>query len=129
TAQAVAVGGEAALQTIMAGSPTPEAHAHGGTHRPAAPVAVPPEIALPSRLLDAARARRTKERNRHRWQVARAALVAACVAVGAVLGLRAAGIGAPSTPHYTAMHSLVGHSPVTARLAVHRSPDGSEIHM
>jgi anti-sigma factor RsiW len=129
TAKAVAAGGEAALHAIMAAPPAGEELASTGADRRAGPSAVPAENVLPPRLLDGARARRTKERNRHRWQVASAALVAACLAVVAVFGLRAAGIGAPATPDYTAMRSLVADSPVTARVAVDRVPDGAEIHM
>ena len=128
SAQAVAMGGEAALQTITA-APAAEPTPREGAHRWTGPPDVRPAAVLPPRLLDGARSRRAKERNRHRWQVAGAALIAACLAVVAVVALRAAGIGEPATPNYTAMRSLVAYSPVTARLAVDRVADGTEVHM
>lgn len=123
SATAVAAGGEEALHAIVAALPVTAEPAP----RWAGPTVVPDT--LPPRLLEGARSRRAKERNRHRYQMVGAALVAACLAVLGVLGLRAAGIGEPATPSYTAMRSVVANPPVTAKLAVDRIPEGTEVHM
>ena len=79
------------------------------------------------RVLDRAQRVRKTERRRRRWQTAGAALVAACLGVLAVLGVRA--VGAPASPDYVAMQEVAATVPVTAGLALEPIAGGTLVHM
>jgi hypothetical protein len=80
------------------------------------------------RVLDRIGAQRRKERRRRRFQLAATALVAACLGVFAVLGVRAANLGS-TEPDLVAMTALIPDSPVTASIAVQSYNGGTRIHM
>jgi hypothetical protein len=78
------------------------------------------------RVLDLAQARRRRQRRQARWQTVGAALVAACLAIAAMVGLRAANVGGPA---YRAMREVVADSPVTAEIALEAFTDGTLLRM
>ncbi|MEU0553378.1 zf-HC2 domain-containing protein [Dactylosporangium sp. NPDC006015] len=78
------------------------------------------------RVLDRARHSRRTERRRRRWQTAGTALVAACLGVLAVLGVRSAGLGQPD---FVAMQEVAATVPVTASLAIEGLDDGTLVRM
>ncbi|MEV0130475.1 zf-HC2 domain-containing protein [Dactylosporangium sp. NPDC050688] len=78
------------------------------------------------RVLDRAQRGRRTERRRRRWQSAGTALVAACLGVLAVIGVRAAGIGQPD---FVAMQEVAAAVPVTASLALEGEPGGTLVRM
>lgn len=78
------------------------------------------------RVLDRARRGRRTERRRRRWQSAGTALVAACLGVLAVIGVRAAGVGQPD---FVAMQEVAATVPVTASLALEGEADGTLVRM
>lgn len=81
------------------------------------------------RVLDRAQRARRTERRRRRWQTVGTALVAACLGVLAVFGVRAAGIGQPATPDFTAMQEVAAKVPITADLALESFSGGTKVHM
>jgi hypothetical protein len=78
------------------------------------------------RVLDRARSNRRTERRRRRWSTAGAALVAACLGVVAVLGVRAAGVGQPD---YEAMREVATSVPVMATLSLSPDANGTVVRM
>ncbi|WP_432983728.1 anti-sigma factor family protein [Dactylosporangium sp. CA-233914] len=78
------------------------------------------------RVLDRAQSARRSARRRRRWQSVGTALVAACLGVLAVIGVRAAGVGQPD---YDAMREVAATVPVTASLAVSPDPEGTLVRM
>ncbi|MDG6101048.1 zf-HC2 domain-containing protein [Dactylosporangium aurantiacum] len=99
----------------------------------AGPSAVPataswagPSMASQPRVLDRARVGRRTDRRRRRWQHAGTALVAACLGVLAVIGVRAAGVG---QPEFVAMQEVAASVPVTASLALEDESDGTLVRM
>ncbi|MET7422457.1 zf-HC2 domain-containing protein [Dactylosporangium sp. NPDC005555] len=91
----------------------------------AGPSAAPADPLLP-RVLDQARRSRRTDRRRRRWQSAGTALVAACLGVLAVLGVRSAGVGQPD---FVAMQEVAATVPVTASLALEGLGDGTLVRM
>ncbi|GGM39010.1 anti-sigma factor family protein [Dactylosporangium sucinum] len=81
------------------------------------------------RVLDRAAHQKRADRRRRRWQTVGTALVAACLGVLGVLGVRAAGIGEPKGPEFVAMEEVAGSVPVTARLALEPAADGTVVRM
>jgi hypothetical protein len=79
-----------------------------------------------ARVLDLARARRRRERRRARWQAVGVGFVAACLAIAAMVGVRAADLGAPA---YHGMKAVVAASPVTADIALEAAEGGTLIRM
>ncbi|GAB3867651.1 hypothetical protein [Dactylosporangium cerinum] len=77
-------------------------------------------------MLDRAQRSRRIERRRRRWQSAGTALVAACLGVLAVLGVRSAGVGQPD---FVAMQEVSATVPVTASLALEGEADGTLVRM
>jgi predicted anti-sigma-YlaC factor YlaD len=102
----------------------------------AGPSAVPAEASwagpsaaadpLLPRVLDRAQRSRRTERRRRRWQSAGTALVAACLGVLAVIGVRSAGVGQPD---FVAMQEVAATVPVTASLALEGEADGTLVRM
>ncbi|WP_433338050.1 hypothetical protein [Dactylosporangium sp. CA-139066] len=78
------------------------------------------------RVLDRARSARRTERRRRRWTTAGTALVAAFLAVVAVIGVRAIGIGQPD---FEAMREVAATVPVQASLAVSPADNGTVVRM
>ncbi|MFF5230552.1 zf-HC2 domain-containing protein [Dactylosporangium sp. NPDC000521] len=78
------------------------------------------------RVLDRAQRSRRTDRRRRRWQTAGTALVAACLGVLAVLGVRSAGVGQPD---FVAMQEVAATVPVTASLAIEGLDDGTLVRM
>jgi anti-sigma factor RsiW len=78
------------------------------------------------RVLDRAQRSRRTERRRRRWQSAGTALVAACLGVLAVIGVRSAGVGQPD---FVAMQEVAATVPVTASLALEGEADGTLVRM
>ena len=87
------------------------------------------------RMLDRAMARRRAERRRRRWQMAAAALFAACLGAFAVIGVRAVGADAPvvpatpATPDFVAMREVAAPVPITATLALEARTRGTTVRM
>jgi hypothetical protein len=81
---------------------------------------------LLSGVLDRAQRDRRTERRRRRWRSAGTALVAACLGVLAVIGVRAAGVGQPD---FVAMQEVAATVPVTASLALEGEPGGTLVRM
>ncbi|WP_327007018.1 hypothetical protein OHA72_06900 [Dactylosporangium sp. NBC_01737] len=77
-------------------------------------------------MLDRAQRSRRTERRRRRWQSAGTALVAACLGVLAVIGVRSAGVGQPD---FVAMQEVSATVPVTASLAFEGEPGGTLVRM
>jgi predicted anti-sigma-YlaC factor YlaD len=102
----------------------------------AGPSAVPAEASwagpsaaadpLLPRVLDRAQRSRRTERRRRRWRSAGTALVAACLGVLAVIGVRSAGVGQPD---FVAMQEVAATVPVTASLALEGEADGTLVRM
>ncbi|GAA3237079.1 anti-sigma factor family protein [Dactylosporangium siamense] len=78
------------------------------------------------RVLDRAQRSRRTERRRRRWQSAGTALVAACLGVLAVIGVRSAGVGQPD---FVAMQEVSATVPVTASLALEAEDGGTLVRM
>jgi anti-sigma factor RsiW len=78
------------------------------------------------RILDRAQRSRRTERRRRRWQSAGTALVAACLGVLAVLGVRSAGIGQPD---FDTMQEVSATVPITASLALESEAGGTLVRM
>jgi hypothetical protein len=147
TARAIAAGGEGAMHAVVDGMPGIDVQklwagptgwagptAWSGPSGWAGPTAVPPgrdekTSPLLARVLDRARAERRSERRRRRWRATGAVFMAACLGVVAVLGVRAAGIGAPPTHHFAGMHQVVAGAPVTAKVALESFSGGTRVHM
>ena len=89
----------------------------------AGPSAVDP---LLPRVLDRAQRSRRTDRRRRRWQSVGTALVAACLGVLAVIGVRSAGVGQPD---FVAMQEVAATVPVTASLALEGEPTGTLVRM
>jgi hypothetical protein len=101
----------------------------------AAPVPAAPSASAPAasaadpllpRVLDRARRSRRADRRRRRWQTAGTALVAACLGVLAVIGVRSAGVGQPD---FVAMQEVSATVPVTASLALTGEAGGTLVRM
>jgi hypothetical protein len=140
TAQAIASGGPDAMHAVLEAMPVVDASAPwaaptdwaGPTATPADPEPEPVsdeklDPLLP-RVLDRAKAQRRTERRRKRLQLATTALVAACLGVLAVVGVRAADFGT-DRPELVAMTSLVPNPPVTASIALEPYEGGTRIYM
>lgn len=78
------------------------------------------------RVLDRAQRSRRTDRRRRRWQSAGTALVAACLGVLAVIGVRSAGVGQPD---FVAMQEVSATVPVTASLALEGESGGTLVRM
>ncbi|MEV4507590.1 zf-HC2 domain-containing protein [Dactylosporangium sp. NPDC049525] len=91
----------------------------------AASAASPADPLLP-RVLDRAQRSRRTDRRRRRWQSVGTALVAACLGVLAVIGVRSAGVGQPD---FVAMQEVAATVPVTASLALENEPGGTVVRM
>lgn len=78
------------------------------------------------RVLDRAQRSRRTDRRRRRWQSAGTALVAACLGVLAVIGVRSAGVGQPD---FVAMQEVSATVPVTASLALEGETGGTLVRM
>jgi len=143
TAQAIAAGGADAMHAVLEAMPGVDASAPwagptawaGPTVTPVdpAPVDAKPETdakldPLLPRVLDRIGAQRRQERRRRRVQLAATALVAACLGVFGVLGVRAANPGS-SQPDLVAMTALIPDAPVTASIAIEPFNGGTRIHM
>jgi hypothetical protein len=138
TAEAIAAGGADAMHAVLEAMPGVDASAPwAGPTAWAGPTVTPvdPEPAaeakldpLLPRVLDRISAQRRIERRRRRFQFAATALVAACLGVFAVLGVRAADLGS-SEPDLVGMTSLIPDAPVTASIAVQSYNGGTRIHM
>ena len=89
---------------------------------PAAPASAAAADPLLPRILDRAQRNRRTDRRRRRWQSAGTALVAACLGVLAVIGVRTAGVGQPD---FVAMQEVAATVPVTASLALEGEDDGT----
>jgi hypothetical protein len=85
---------------------------------------VPTGNKLLPHVIDRARAQRRADRRRRRWQTVGTALVAACVAALAIVGVRVV-----SSPHLDAMHEAAASVPVTASLALESEADGTRVRM
>jgi hypothetical protein len=142
TAQAIAVGGEAALAGIAEsegefGFTDPGERVDSRWARPTGarqtaptPPQVPvageriPDNVLPL-VIDRARTRRVAERRRRRWQTAGAALVAACVAWAAVVGVQY--VNRPTEPTLVSMEEVAAAAPVVAQVAIQGFKGGTKI--
>jgi hypothetical protein len=78
------------------------------------------------RVLDRAQRSRRTDRRRRRWQTAGTALVAACLGILAVIGVRSAGVGEPD---FVAMQEVAASVPVTASLVLEGEPGGTLVRM
>jgi Putative zinc-finger len=153
TADAIATGGEEAITRMIGGDPpynwagptawrSPTGWA-GPTAQPGdeptggeGPVVVPAAANGSSehgqgvafaQVLDLAQARKRSERRRRRWQTAGVSLVAACLAVAVLLGVRAADVGGPA---YRPMLAVPGApTTVSAEVALQPLRDGTQIRM
>ncbi len=92
---------------------------------PSVVAAAPADPLLP-RVLDRAQRSRRTDRRRRRWQSVATALVAACLGVLAVVGVRSAGVGQPD---FVAMQEVSATVPVTASLALEGEPGGTLVRM
>lgn len=144
TAQAIAVGGEAAV-TGEAGAvgefgftdpgervdgrwAGPTVARQVGPSRWAGPTAAAveqtPDTVLPH-VIDRARTRKATERRRRRWQTVGTALAAACLALLAVVGVQY--VNRPSAPVFVSMEQVVSTAPVVAQVGIQSFRDGTKI--
>jgi hypothetical protein len=138
TAQAIAAGGEAAMDAVVDALPGVD-----GNDRWAGPTAVPmtpmdwagPTVVpdtddgekrdpLLPRVLDRVNAKRRADRRRRRWQTAASALVAACLAVFAVFAVQSV-----RAPDFAEMQKVVAAAPLTARVALEAFEGGTRVRM